>query len=110
MPKWLDNLFLCNFVLTAILGVRAVYLGRKFMNQVWLKEPENSRELGFPPDGSYGSLDTMKGWWSKVTFDDPELQQLRIRSKRAAIYCLISWVPPILFAFILMIKLIANIV
>ena len=105
MPKWLDSFLLGNFVLICILGARALYLGWKFMNQVWLKEPEKSKELGFPPDAFFGSVDTIKGWWSKVKFDDPELELLRSRSKRAAICLLISWIPPVLVLVFFTMKL-----
>lgn len=110
MPKWVNDLLMWDVVIMCVLGARAVYLGRKFMNQVWLKEPEKSKELGFPPDGFCGSVDTMKGWWAKVKFDDAELERLRIRSKRAAICFLIAWIPPLLCGVIVAIKLIAPLV
>ncbi len=84
-------------------GFRSLYWGWKFMNTIWIEDPDKAREYGIPPEGLSGSVEMGAAVWSKDPCADPKLERLRQRARKTGaqtMICLIL-IPLIVLGYII---------
>jgi len=80
-------------------SIRSIYWGWAFQNAIWIKEAEQARRYGIPPDGMSGSLEFRHAVYSKEKCANPEVESLRMKARQSGKPCFISL---ILFPFIIL--------
>ena len=93
----MDNILICllniNISVSVILAFRASYWGWKFLNNIWIQEPEKAREYGIPSDSPFGSIELIAAIYSKEPCTVPELESFRTKTRKAGNHVFLSLVP-----------------
>jgi len=101
MPKWILYPYVCNVLIFAVLTLRSVYWGLKFLFAIRAKEPQKAKEYGISPDVFFVGLRFCNAVFSKDKCKVQEVESLRNKAKSSSILPMIFFIPiPLFFVYL----------